>query len=279
MNKFSLVMATIGRIKEVEEFIISLLNQTYKNYELIIVDQNEHYHLKEIYERYNKEISIKYIRSNKIGLSLNRNIGIQYVTGNIIAFPDDDCLYEFNTLEVIDDYFRKSNYDIYSCKVIDKVTRQSFGKSSKHDEIIKYFNVMKNCVSISVFILYKNISDIIFDENLGIGTYFGSGEESDLVFNLLHKGYSGKYFSKRFIYHPSRETKPFTVEKNTKDSLGLGALMKKEIIYRKNMRMIPFFLSRLIRPIVGIVVKSNNREIYINSIKYRLKGFREYNLK
>ena len=40
MSRISLVMATLGRVREIEDFVQSLTSQTYKDYELIIVDQN-----------------------------------------------------------------------------------------------------------------------------------------------------------------------------------------------------------------------------------------------
>ena len=123
MNKISLVMATVGRVHEVEEFINALKKQKFSNYELIIVDQNTHYLLKEIYEKFKDIMEIKYIRSEKKGLSLNRNIGIQHVTGNIIAFPDDDCEYDEDTLLSVNQYFNNNDKEIYYSKMCDGVYR------------------------------------------------------------------------------------------------------------------------------------------------------------
>ena len=278
MNKISLVMATLGRTKEVEAFIDSLKNQDYKNYELIIIDQNEHYLLEQIYIKYKDEICIKYIRSSKRGLSLNRNIGLKYVTGNIVAFPDDDCEYSPNTLRKVNNYFIKESKEIYSCKVIDKYTKVKFGKSHEYNQPIRYNNVMNNCVSISVFIKFKKIEDIKFDEKLGVGTYFASGEESDLILNLLNIGYKGEYFANDVVFHPQRNNEDLSIERNNRDSLGLGALMKKEIYYRKNYKMVPFFISRLLRPMIGCIVYPKKIGYYFNSIKYRIKGYKEYRL-
>ncbi|MDZ5254360.1 glycosyltransferase family 2 protein [Clostridium sp. LIBA-8841] len=276
MNKISLVMATVGRVHEVEAFINTLEKQKFSNYELIIVDQNTHYLLEEIYEKYKDKIKIKYIRSEKKGLSLNRNIGIKYVTGNIIAFPDDDCEYDEDTLLNVDQYFNNNDKEIYCCKVVDKNTGAKFGKTSDLNEMLAFNNIMKNCVSISIFIKFKNIEHIKFDEKLGAGTYFGSGEESDLIFKLLHYDYKGDYFSDKVVFHPARNDDNPSIENNNKDSLGLGALMKKEIYYRKNYKLIIFFISRLFRPAVGCIIKPKKSKFYMESIKYRVKGYLEY---
>ena len=46
--KISLVTATLGRVDEINILLDSLVKQTYKNFELIIVDQNEHYKVQNI---------------------------------------------------------------------------------------------------------------------------------------------------------------------------------------------------------------------------------------
>ena len=53
--KFSLVMATLGRSEEIKIFLDSLSVQDYKNFELIIVDQNERDILRDIVDEYKQK--------------------------------------------------------------------------------------------------------------------------------------------------------------------------------------------------------------------------------
>ena len=75
--KFSLVMATLGRSEEIKIFLDSLSAQDYKNFELIIVDQNERDILRDIVDEYKQKFYINHIRIREKGLSLARNIGIK----------------------------------------------------------------------------------------------------------------------------------------------------------------------------------------------------------
>lgn len=52
--KVSLILATLGRYEEVKIFLDSLLNQTYKDFEVVIVDQNEDGSLDKLVQEYRK---------------------------------------------------------------------------------------------------------------------------------------------------------------------------------------------------------------------------------
>lgn len=66
-------------------------------------------------------MKIKYIHIEQKGLSLARNIGLKYVKGDIVAFPDDDCEYPADLLKEVNDFFVSCNeYEIFACKSIDK---------------------------------------------------------------------------------------------------------------------------------------------------------------
>lgn len=79
--KFSLITATYGRTAEVRMLLESLTRQTYKDFELILVDQNPHFELRDLTEEYASRIDIRYVRSEVKGLSYNRNIGLDLCQG------------------------------------------------------------------------------------------------------------------------------------------------------------------------------------------------------
>jgi glycosyltransferase involved in cell wall biosynthesis len=88
--KVSLILATVNRVNELEIFLKSLSNQTYQKFELILVDQNMDARLNEIVNKYRSTCKIKHIQAER-GLSKARNVGFHHITGDIVAFPDDDC--------------------------------------------------------------------------------------------------------------------------------------------------------------------------------------------
>lgn len=270
--RFSLILPTLNRNKEIVDFLNSLKNQIYKNFELIIIDQNETDELRNLIKIF--DYKIIYIRSNKKGLSKNRNMGLKIASGEIISFPDDDCEYKQNTLELIDNFFiRNSNYQIYSCGVMDKKNGKKFPFLNKNSEITKN-NLMKVGCSITFFILMKKNFNYSFDEKLGVGAEFGSGEETDFVSNLLNQGYKGYYISDNFINHPVKNI-DYPKLRYYNYGLGFGALSKKEIIFRKNKRFIVVFLQQILKSILGIIMIKKSGKHFIN-LKGIIEGFYKY---
>lgn len=122
--KFSLIMATYSRLHEIRFLLESLTRQTYKNFELIVVDQNPLGYLDEILNEYEGKITIKHLFSEK-GLSKARNIGLNAADGDYIAYPDDDCIYPNDLLEKVHNFFQlNQQINIYSCVSVDPITNK-----------------------------------------------------------------------------------------------------------------------------------------------------------
>ena len=98
--------------------------QSYKKFECIIVDQNETDMLLPIVDKYASKFSVVYIRSSIKGLSKNRNIGVNRALGN--AFPDDDCEYLPNTLEVMSSLFRETSNNIITINIRDISSERNY---------------------------------------------------------------------------------------------------------------------------------------------------------
>src|SRR5690349_10889036 len=96
----SLLLATVGRTAELENFLLHLDAQTYRCFELIVIDQNPDDRLVAILSEYGQRFPIRHCRSGR-GLSRARNVGLPAATGDVIAFPDDDCWYPPDLLQQV----------------------------------------------------------------------------------------------------------------------------------------------------------------------------------
>lgn len=265
----SLIMATLGRIKEVRIFLESLNSQSLKNFELIVVDQNEHHEIEKIIADYPK-IHIVYVRSEKKGLSYNRNIGLKYVQGDIIGFPDDDCYYDNNLFEEVSKAFNNEAVSLISVNAKGSVTGKLFiggcsRKLTRKDLFLK-------CISYNFFI--RKSEKMKFDEQLGVGAKFGSGEETDFLWTYLGKHDNCRMISTTSVHHPEN-IGAVNSERAFRYGLGFGAMMRKEIISRHHYSMLSVYLIGIIRAFGGFVIKKEKKSYY-NSLKGRLNGFLTY---
>ena len=183
--KYSLIIATLGRKKELLELIESIKNSDYEtnNLEIIIVDQNEKgFFDKELLEF--NDLEIKHIHSDTKGLSYNRNIGLLYVTGDIICFPDDDCKFYDNTLFEVSNLLADTNIGFCMGRIYDRKEQKNIIKkwSNKEFKVSKFNSYFVNS-SITMFIKKEYILN--FDENLGVGAKFGSCEDADFIYRIL----------------------------------------------------------------------------------------------
>ena len=111
----SVVVATYNRADLISETLDSILNQTYKIFELIVVDDGSSDNTEEIVKNYS-DSRLKYIKTdNWGGPARPRNIGIRESKGEYIAFCDNDDLWEKNKLEKQLDIIKNNNAGLCFC--------------------------------------------------------------------------------------------------------------------------------------------------------------------
>jgi glycosyltransferase involved in cell wall biosynthesis len=98
MLKISIIVPTRDRSKELEKLMINLLNQSYPNFEVIILDDSPKETARRVVEIYKplftaRGIDLKYIVSRRHeGLTVARNLGIKLASGDIVLFLEDDVV-------------------------------------------------------------------------------------------------------------------------------------------------------------------------------------------
>ena len=111
-NLVSIIMPSYNTEKYISESIESVVAQTYKKWELIIVDDCSNDLTIEVVKKYLKDYSnIFFIQLKKnSGAAVARNKGIEQAKGEYIAFLDSDDLWEKNKLEYQINFMKDNNY-------------------------------------------------------------------------------------------------------------------------------------------------------------------------
>jgi len=252
MPRFSLIMATKGRTDEVRAYLASLAAQSYSDFELIIVDQNDDDRLAPILASFTMQEKIVHLKSEP-GLSKSRNKALKLVTGEIIAFPDDDCWYPTGLLTSVDKWFAENpEYGILTMTVRDEEGELSANKWKAEACDIAPINIFRTTASYSLFIRRSPLAQgVIFDEDLGVGckTPFGSGEDTDFVLHLMKKGIRGRFISTSHVGHPRRDmfSGAVTPDRAYSYGLGMGRVLGKHSLPLLGAALFSFDVLRAVR--------------------------------
>ena len=102
MSKVSVIVTVYNTEKYIEQCINSLINQTYENIEIILIDGGSNDKTPEICRKYeSKYKNIRLVQKENEGVSSARNRGIIEATGDYILFVDGDDWVESNTIETL----------------------------------------------------------------------------------------------------------------------------------------------------------------------------------
>ncbi len=267
--KFSLICATINRTEEVICLLNSLTGQSCQDFELVLVDQNSDDRLIPIIDSYSEQLNIKHIQSEP-GLSRARNRGLAAAEGEIVAFPDDDCWYGDNLLEKTA-LLTEQNPEIQGITGIcfDDRINKSYGRINNRKGLITKFNVWLKGSSASMFLLRDFIEQnkLNFDENLGLGSAYYSGEETDFILTMLKIG-GNIYFDPEIrVGHPYKKNlmNHEMIEQGFQYGLGFGYVLRKHnysYLYR-----IAVYLRSWIGMIISLL------QLRINWVKYHWNSF------
>lgn len=188
---FSLVVVTKDRLDVVERLFTSLSLQHYKDFSVIFVYENTCGELAtSLMDSFSAAFSIVGIATGPVGVSRARNIAFPHISGDYVAFPDDDCWYLSDTLAKIAQIFagnpsvegilakRISNSDapLEDKENLFEVSRYSAFRGS--ETFLQFYR--RSCVD--------SIGE--YDETLGAGSGlpYGSGEDTDYVLRAVQKG-------------------------------------------------------------------------------------------
>jgi glycosyltransferase involved in cell wall biosynthesis len=201
----ALVVATLGRAYQLEELFESLRNQEFKNFEIILVDQNDDDRLKGIYERWRSTLKLRRLRTpTQRGLSRGRNAGWTETQCPVVLFPDDDCWYPPAFLSRALKQIRATGADILTGRAANESGRDINGRFEKVPQWVAPKNVWTT--QIEWVTLFKRstleaVGGYNVDIGVGASTPWQSCEGQDIVLRALAKGLRCYYDPSLYGHH------------------------------------------------------------------------------
>lgn len=189
MEKLTVIVPAYNVEKYIEKCLASLVNQTYKNLKILVVNDGSTDNTKQIIEKYEKKYeNLKLLNKENGGLSSARNFGLKNTKTKYVTFVDGDDYLELSTYELIMKKMEEEKTDlgifnfkkVYSQKIID----------SKLDEKIYNKNFLKYLFSKSTevnIVVWNKIfkTDIILKNKIYFENraYF---EDTGFIFRYLY---------------------------------------------------------------------------------------------
>ena len=143
-TKISIVMPNYNSSLYFEQTVKSIFNQSFLDWELIIVDDNSNFQTKKILKKYlkRKKIRIFFLKRNR-GDGYCRLYGIKKAYSNIIAFIDSDDIWKKNKLKLQYNFMKKYNLS-FSYTQYDAFKENGFKKRVFPPNKLNYENFTKN---------------------------------------------------------------------------------------------------------------------------------------
>lgn len=198
----TVIIPTYNRAHLVKDAVESVLNQTYQDFELIVIDDGSTDNTREVLAVYKDKLT--YIYQDNQGRSSARNHGIKLGIGEYIAFLDSDDVWFPDKLERQVPVLESAPPDVvlvhgYKCIVDENLQplpgwelklRKSYTLAEKGEETYENY-LYFNCIFTST-ILVRKTTIIEID---GYDASIGSLEDFDLYLRLLLKGYNFAFIS------------------------------------------------------------------------------------
>lgn len=181
----SIIVPTFNRAKILTRTLESIFNQTYKDYEVIVISNGSTDDTKDVIDSF-KDHRLRYIFQKGSGSPASpRNTGIRAAHGDFIAFCDDDDLWLPDKLEKQVRFLQKHlDYDICCTKMkhFNEITEWVNYHEETEESITSLSLLYRNTIPLSSLIMRKKVfeDNELFDENKKIN----GSEDYELILRL-----------------------------------------------------------------------------------------------
>lgn len=244
MNDLISVIVPVYEVEKwLDECIESITNQTYKNLEIILVDDGSKDRCPEMCDEWEKKDKrIRVIHKENGGLSSARNAGLEICKGNYISFVDSDDFLEKNAYEILIEDIQTKNVDVvrfehvrYRDGVVIKNKNIGIEKIYDREDLLECYFYYKEDICGAVWDkLYRAelFDDIRFPEGINSEDYYVNLQ----VYLNIKKMY---YNNKPLYYYRLRDgsiTRESSLNKHSFDKIKIS-----DMVYKYVKKNVPYY--------------------------------------
>ena len=113
MPKYSVVVPVFNRPQELDELLQSLTQQTFTDFEVIVVDDGSTRRSDTVYEKFTNTLNLKYFYKPNAGPGPSRNFGFARASGKYLVVFDSDCVVPSHYFSAVDDALATHSLDMW----------------------------------------------------------------------------------------------------------------------------------------------------------------------
>ena len=212
--KYSIVVPVYNRPDEVDELLESLSSQTFKDFEVVIVEDGSKITCKDVCEKYANILDLHYYYKENSGPGQSRNYGVERARGEYVLIVDSDAVAPHGFLQAIDDELQRQPSDAWG------------GPDAAHES----FSDVQKAISYAMTSFFttggirggKKQLDKFYPRSFNLGirreaylalggfskTRFSKmslyGEDIDFSIRIYKAGYSCRLFPEAWVWHKRR---------------------------------------------------------------------------
>lgn len=208
--KYSIVIPVYNRPDEADELLASLVKQTVKDFEVVIVEDGSAKPCKEVVDKYADVLDVKYFVKENGGPGPARNYGVERAQGEYVLILDSDCVIPEGYLKAIEDELDANPCDAFG------------GPDAAHPD----FTPIQKAISYSMTSFFttggirggkkKGAMDKFYPRSFNMGmkrsvynalggfTKMRFGEDIDFSYRIVESGYSSRLFADAWVWHKRR---------------------------------------------------------------------------
>ncbi|WP_296622315.1 glycosyltransferase [Marivirga sp.] len=113
MRFYSVIIPIYNRPDEIKELLESLTHQSFKKFEIIIVEDGSTLKCKDICESFLPQLDIRYFYKENSGQGFSRNFGFEKAKGDYYIVFDSDCIIPTDYFEIVDNFLNENPLDAF----------------------------------------------------------------------------------------------------------------------------------------------------------------------
>lgn len=205
---FSIIIPLFNRPYELDELLLSLCNQTNKQFEVVISEDGSTIKSNKVVEKYKDKLSIIYFEKPNSGPGLTRNKAAEKANYDWLIFFDSDCIIPENYIESVTTFLKANSVDAYGGPDAALSTFTPVQKAINYS-MTSFFTTggirggSKTMDKFHPRSFNLGVSRNAFDKLNGYGK-MRFGEDIDFSLRLLKAGFKTALIPDAFVYHKRR---------------------------------------------------------------------------